>query len=113
MWPQVEKVRPLGIIVLTVLTVILGVFALMAGAFMFLAASFVSVHGHMPMHYVVMACIYFVTAYGYWTGMGWAWMLGLALAILGIVLGVLSFPCWDTRCRGERGHSIPPDASGG
>ena len=109
MWTPTERVRPLSIVVLTILALILGVLALLAGAAMFLVAGLLAhMHSPMPMHmpmtlpaymlmalggfYVAVAVIYFVTAYGYWTGRGWAWIVGLALAILGIILGVISFP---------------------
>jgi len=32
----------------------------------------------------------FLLAYGFWTGRGWAWILGIIFSIVGIVLGVVS-----------------------
>jgi len=108
MWPPAERVRPTSVIVLTVLAIILGVFALFAGAAMFLAAHILATvpqaHRYLPMFvsttqmmilggfYVGVACMYFFAAYGYWSGRGWAWILGIALAVLGLIFGVLSLP---------------------
>lgn len=109
MYTLAEKIRPLGIIILTVLAGILGLLAVFASAGMFLI-TFLLAHwqGPMPMHmpaalpafvltllgvfYMAVAVAYFVAAYGYWTGRGWAWTLGLSLAVLGIVLGIISLP---------------------
>jgi len=34
----------------------------------------------------------FVIAYGYWNGRGWAWIVGLAFAALGIIIGLITLP---------------------
>ena len=108
MWAPAERVRPTSVIALTVLAIIMGVFALLAGAAMFLAAHILATvpqaHRYLPLFvsatqmiilggfYVGVACVYFFVAYGYWSGRGWAWTLGIALAVLGIIFGVLSLP---------------------
>jgi len=108
MWAPAERVRPTSVIALTVLAIIMGVFALLAGAAMFLAAHILATvpqaHRYLPLFvsttqmiilggfYVGIACVYFFVAYGYWSGRGWAWILGIALAMLGIIFGILSLP---------------------
>ena len=40
----------------------------------------------------ILGILYLVTAYGLWTGRGWARMLSIILLILDIILGLLSLP---------------------
>jgi len=40
--------------------------------------------------FIVVGLVAFVLAYGFWTGKGWAWILGIIFAIIGIVLGAVS-----------------------
>jgi hypothetical protein len=37
----------------------------------------------------ILGILSLVTAYGFWTGEGWAWTLGLILAVIGLSLGIL------------------------
>jgi len=40
----------------------------------------------------VIGLVSFAVAYGYLNGLGWAWGLGLVVAVIGIVLGLPSLP---------------------
>ncbi len=108
---QADKVRPVSIVVLTVLAIVLGAFDLIIGAPALIFAFFiycltliwksilvttlslqsVSIFSMtVAVSYTAMACVYFITAHGYWTGRGWGWTLGLTSAILGMIPGVFS-----------------------
>jgi ABC-type Mn2+/Zn2+ transport system permease subunit len=40
--------------------------------------------------FIIAGLVAFLLAYGFWTGRGWAWILGIIFSIVGIVLGVVS-----------------------
>jgi uncharacterized membrane protein (DUF2068 family) len=40
----------------------------------------------------ILGILYLITAYGLWTGRGWARMLSIILLIIDIILGILSLP---------------------
>lgn len=39
---------------------------------------------------LILALVGFVLAYGFWTGKGWAWILGIIFSIIGIIIGLVS-----------------------
>jgi len=41
---------------------------------------------------LLIALISFALAWGFWTGQGWAWAVGLGVAVIGIILGFLTLP---------------------
>lgn len=41
---------------------------------------------------IVIGIISFAVAYGYWNGSGWAWTLGLVVAVIGLIMGLISLP---------------------
>jgi hypothetical protein len=103
------KSRPTGVTILAILEIIGGIFALLASATFFLLGAlatgieFDMVEGApfmMPflgalatlvgVVFIVVGLVAFVLAYGFWTGKGWAWILGIIFAIIGIVLGAVS-----------------------
>jgi uncharacterized membrane protein HdeD (DUF308 family) len=40
--------------------------------------------------FIIAGLVAFLLAYGFWTGRGWAWILGIIFSIVGIVLGAVS-----------------------
>ncbi|MCS7145881.1 MAG: hypothetical protein RMJ28_05020 [Nitrososphaerota archaeon] len=100
------KTRPVGITILAVLEIIGGIIGLL-GAAVFLAfgalAGVVAGEGLGPLGglfaalggivgglLLVLALVSFLLAYGFWTGKGWAWILGIIFSIIGIVVGVVT-----------------------
>lgn len=75
-----EKSRPLGITIITILMVIIGISILVNG--IILPYTF-------PVH-IVLAIAWFVLAWGLWTGRGWAWIITLILAIISAIFNIIS-----------------------
>lgn len=97
------KVRPSSITVLVVLEILSGLALLGGGAMFAVLASFTgglggimgplaALSGVIGGILVLMGILSFIIAYGLWTGKGWARMLGLAIAAIGIILGILQLP---------------------
>jgi uncharacterized membrane protein len=42
--------------------------------------------------FVILGILAFVSAYGLWTGKGWAWYLSVILLIIGLIFSLLSLP---------------------
>lgn len=88
-WQDDNKKRPTGVTILTILFVIGGLMALVAPLMMtaVLAPIAEFVAGIMIICWIVFGVIgllYFVTAYGLWTGQGWARLIAIILAILSL-----------------------------
>jgi hypothetical protein len=92
--------RPVGIVVLTILQVLTGI-AEIAGGLLLILAYFVVTAilgggllaiGVLALGIVafVIGVFSFILAYGLWAGKGWAWVLSIAGAVIGLVFGVLS-----------------------
>jgi lysylphosphatidylglycerol synthetase-like protein (DUF2156 family) len=94
--------RPLGITLLTVLHVLQAIFLFLGGiALIVLGAAIrrslfglprllsgaVSLIGVVV---VVIGLLYLGLAWGLWTGKGWAWILSLVLAALGLIVSLIS-----------------------
>ena len=107
--PDRATQRPMGIAVIAALEVLGGLVFLGLGAIMLLIAGILgtglsttdfpvlgSITGIIiGMGGVILALIgtvNFVIAYGYWNGRGWAWIVGLAFAALGIIIGLITLP---------------------
>ncbi len=76
--------RPTGITILAVLAAIAGVFGLL-NAFTILGGN--SISGILGL---VIALAYLAFAYGAWSLQPWAWMIGVAVAGLGVLLQILN-----------------------
>ncbi len=103
------KTRPTGVTILAILEIIGGIFSLLAAAALFALGALVGEAG-MEMGealpgigflagtlaallggvFIITGLVAFLLAYGFWTGKGWAWILGIIFSIIGIVLGVVS-----------------------
>lgn len=98
------RVRPTGVTVLAVLEILGGILSLVGAAGMFALGAIAedlpgmgALGGFFGLFgaliggvLVVFALIAFALAYGFWTGKGWAWILGIVFSILGLVLGLVS-----------------------
>ena len=54
-----------------------------------LLSSTVSVIGRIM---IIIGVVNFIIAYSYWNGEGWSWILGMILAILGIIIDLTTLP---------------------
>jgi len=104
------KERPTGVTILAILEIIGGIFSLIAGLmFLVLFVAMSSMIGGVPEAapfaillgafgavigglLILISIVCFIIAYGFWKGKGWAWVLGLIFAILGIISGLISLP---------------------
>jgi hypothetical protein len=90
--------RPLGVTILTILQVISGIGDIALGALLiFVYVVFAALGGLLAIALLVLGVVAiglgifsFVLAYGLWAGKGWAWVLSIVGAILGLIFGVLS-----------------------
>lgn len=101
---QGARVRPTGVTVLAILEIIGAILSLMAAAAFFAVGALVGAVPELgPMSsffgllgavvgaaLILLAIVGFVLAYGFWTGKGWAWILGIVFSIIGILIGVVS-----------------------
>lgn len=89
--------RPTGVTILAVVSAIGGILGLLAGLALLgigslVAASglggFAAVAGLIVLAYAILSL---VVAYGFWTLQTWAWPLGVAVEVLGIVQALLQW----------------------
>ncbi|GBC71745.1 hypothetical protein HRbin02_01533 [Candidatus Calditenuaceae archaeon HR02] len=99
-----SKTRPTGVTVLAILEIIGAILSLLAAMAFFAlgalagAGSELGVMGGLFAAFgvafggllLILALIGFVIAYGFWTGKGWAWILGIIFSIIGIIIGLVS-----------------------
>ncbi|HEV8360237.1 MAG TPA: hypothetical protein VGR28_07280 [Candidatus Thermoplasmatota archaeon] len=97
--------RPLGVTILSVLDFLGGIALFLGGLTMialgsaasFLPLGFFGALGGMFVAFmgvfmIVFALVFLVMGWGLWTGQGWAWTLGIILALLGVLMGIVSLP---------------------
>ena len=76
--------RPTGVTILAVLAGIFGVLGLLGSlTLMGVGLGIFGIIG------LVVAVLYLALAYGFWTLQSWAWVLGMGLSVLSIVLAVI------------------------
>jgi multisubunit Na+/H+ antiporter MnhB subunit len=90
-------VRPGGIAVLALLAALEGTVLLLGGLLLLVFSGLVggifsAIGGIIAGFLVVSAIFSFMVAYGYWNGFGWAWWVGLVLAIIGAIRAILTVP---------------------
>jgi|SRR5215831_15287979 len=90
-----QKTRPLGVTVITILIVITGILTLLVGigsvaigpiigiGLVFVAGGAIS---------LALGVAYLVMGYGLWKGKGWAWTISTILLIIGIIIDIISLP---------------------
>jgi outer membrane protein assembly factor BamB len=96
--------RPSGVTVLVVLEILVGLVLLGGGAIFAFLSSWIGESPFIPSEFnipiaamswgifVVAGLVSFIEVFGMWRGSRWAWILGLILAGLGIILGITSLP---------------------
>ena len=77
--------RPLGITILAVLAAIGGVLGLFGGIVSFAGYPISGVLG------LLLAIAYLAFAYGAWTLQPWAWMIGIVVVGLAVILTIVNF----------------------
>jgi lysylphosphatidylglycerol synthetase-like protein (DUF2156 family) len=94
--------RPLGITLLAVLHVLHAIFLFIGGVALIALGAFIGrglfglprflngVVSLIGVVVVVIGLLYLGLAWGLWTGKGWAWVLSLVLAALGVIVSLLS-----------------------
>ncbi|MEM0444559.1 MAG: hypothetical protein QXO86_02865 [Nitrososphaerota archaeon] len=97
------RTRPTGVTILAILEIIGSVLSLLGAVALFalgamvggvledefgMAGIFGLIAPLMGGVLLIVALIGFVLAYGFWTGKGWAWILGIIFSIIGIILGL-------------------------
>jgi hypothetical protein len=83
---QMQRHRPLGVIIIALLT-ILGGLAFLSSAFVVLVI--IPLFGiFLGGGLFIIGIAYFVMAYGLWKGQGWAWTITLIVSGIGIILGI-------------------------
>ena len=114
--PEQVKQRPTGVTTLAILQILGGLLFLVLGGFALVIGGLLGMAGmagmvpdmpDMPemfplflsgagaiigMIMIVIGILSFAVAYGYWNGLGWAWTLGLVVAVIGLVMGLTSLP---------------------
>lgn len=89
--PGSTAARPTGITILAVLAAIGGILGLFGGFVVFLGGTvlFGAAGGLLGLAALAYAALLIAAAYGFWTLQPWAWPLGVAVAIFGIVISVI------------------------
>jgi hypothetical protein len=95
---QVEKHRPLGVTLISALTIIAGIVFLASGITAVTVAPFLSgtqtflvgLSAGAGAAFLALGIAYFVMAYGLLRGKRWAWTVTLVLSSIGIALGFVS-----------------------
>jgi hypothetical protein len=97
-----QRVRPSGIAILAILEICLGLFSLAGGA---LAVAGAGLSGFTGLVFLtgllvalgfLLAIVGIAVGWGTWSGQGWAWTIGAALSILGIITGLISLAAGTT-----------------
>ncbi len=103
---SLEGSRPLGVTILAVLASVSGVLSLLGGITLIalgpMMAPMIAKHGTpgmmgafsgfmvvMGVIVLVVGILNLIVAWGYWTGQGWAWVLGAILGVIGVIMGTI------------------------
>ncbi len=98
------RTRPTGVTVLAILEIIGAILSLIGAMAFFALGALVGVETEFEAMggllaaagvafgglLLILALVGFVLAYGFWTGKGWAWILGIIFSIIGIIIGLVS-----------------------
>jgi hypothetical protein len=93
--------RPTGVTILAILEIILGLIYGLGGLLFLVAAGFIAEYASgvigalssgIGAGLLIFALIRFVLAWGFLSGQGWSRIMGLVLAVLGILVGLVSLP---------------------
>jgi hypothetical protein len=86
---QTTRERPLGITILAILAAIGGVLGLLGGLGMMALFGAGGLFMILGLVTLVVSVLYLAFAYGAWTLQPWGWTLGVALAVISIVITLL------------------------
>ncbi len=91
--------RPIGVVILAILQIISGIGDIIVGVLLLLASVvlsaligagiFGSIFFLLGLLSFGLGIFSFIMAYGIWTGRGWAWVMSIVGAVIGLTLGVL------------------------
>ncbi len=98
--------RPLGVTILAVLAGISGILSILGGITLMalgpMMTSMIAQQGVpgmmgvfggmiivMGVVVLIVGILDLIVAWGYWTGQGWAWVLGVILGVIGIIMGII------------------------
>ena len=77
-----ERYRPLGVRLISILTVI--------GRIAFLGIGTILIVIGIGLGFIILGIAYFVMAYGLWNGRRWAWTITLIISGIGVIVGIAS-----------------------
>jgi uncharacterized membrane protein (DUF2068 family) len=77
-----ERYRPLGVTLISILTVIGGIVFLGIGTILIVIG--------IGLGFIILGIVYFVMAYGLWNGRRWAWTITLIISGIGVIVGIAS-----------------------
>lgn len=102
------RTRPLGISALAIISGLSGIFEFIFLIYMLTSVytfeTFESMYGTADLTYIPtllyaivalymgMGLFNLILSWGFWTGQGWAWKLGIILSIAGIIIGMIGLP---------------------
>ncbi len=106
---KTEAQRPLGVTILAVLDILGGIGASLLGLiYMALSAQIGTVVGGggifalfgafivvLGIIFLILGILAIAVGWGFWKGSSWAWIVGLVLYVIGIVLGLTSLALGD------------------
>ncbi len=94
--------RPLGVAILAILEIIIGVIDILVGIVLLFGFFFaVSIFGFgmyagfelfllpLALFLLIFGLFAFILAFGLWSGQGWAWVLSIILAVIGLVVSLV------------------------
>ena len=93
--------RPTGVTILAILEIILGILYGLVGLLFLVATSFIAEYAYSMLGsmssgtgavLLIFALLRFVLAWGFLSGQGWSRIMGLVLAALGALTGLLTLP---------------------
>jgi len=94
-----SKQRPTGAAILAVIQFIVAFFAVSGGLLALAGGAFLGFTGNVFLGaianilgavFLVLGLISFVIGWGFWTGKGWVWFLGMLFALIGILTSLVS-----------------------
>ena len=97
--------RPTGVTILAILEALLGLLSLGGGALALIGATYIGSNlpsgvpeffsgmvGVMGGILIIIGLLNFILSYGFWTGKGWSWTIGIIVTGLGLVINIVSLP---------------------
>jgi multisubunit Na+/H+ antiporter MnhG subunit len=104
------ELRPTGVTILAVLQVLGGIVFFGLGVLLMAIAGLIGIVGLTPgtspfpiligsavvgiigIIMLAIGILGFAAAYGFWNGLGWSWTVGIAIAVIGVIITISSLP---------------------